>query len=645
MNRRTFYTEGEPKLGRRLVVAALQAAGISLVLAGMLMGAYAYFALRSDLHQVLHVQARVAAYNSAAPILFDDPEAANETLGALRAAPAVVCAALYRIDGSLFAQYAGSPGSPEDVGCVDGPPGERGDWSNGGLMYASEPVRQEQRLVGRIVIGASMGPMFERVRTYIVVGLLSAVFALLLAYLQVLRIRKDMDRTEQRLENLVYIDPVSGLPNRRAANGQLDIRHWAVSPRGFLLALLDLDDFKLINDTFGHAMGDALLRALGDRLTAHLGREAQIYRYGGDEFIVIVPDCAASEKAAYGERLLRLFDTPLRVESQAIVVHGSVGLAHFPDDAAETPALLRAADTAMYRAKRSGKNAYASFDPSMDMQLRRKLRLQAELRRAIDQHELALEYQPIVALDDGSLVGVEALVRWHHPELGLIGPAEFIPAAEESGLILDIGQWVLDAACLQLRHWQRGDLPQLRALYVAVNVSAKQLSRGLSGQIHAALAHSNLPPHALQIEITEYSLVEALDSNVAQLAALRQTGVKVAIDDFGTGLSSLGYLKRLPIDKLKIDRTFVKDLPGSSDDAAIAGAIVSLAHNLGLEIVAEGVETEEQAAWLRAAGCSFGQGYLFSRPVHPTQIEQLFFSHLRSTDAAPVDEALVVPVL
>lgn len=639
MSRIKFYGSNAPKLGRRLVVAALQAAGLSLLLAGLLMSTYAYFALKSDLHRAIDVQARIAAYNSVASIVFGDGVAASETLSSLRAAPAVVCASLYRIDGSLVAKYEQviQPGSNTAARCLDRQHHQHTDWRSDGVMYASEPVMLDSRIVGRIVVGASMTPLFERVLTYAIVSLLSATLALWLAYLQVLRIRKDVDATEQRLEDLIYTDPVSHLPNRRAANSHLDLLQLNTPPSGFVLALLDLDDFKLVNDTFGHSAGDELLRVLSDRLKKHLGHGASAYRYGGDEFVIIIDDCAASRKSEYGEKILHIFHTPVLIGQQPISAHGSIGLAHFPDDASDTSSLLRAADTAMYRAKHSGKNAFASFDVTMDLQLRRKIRLLAELRRAIDNNEMALVYQPIIELSNGNtMVGVEALVRWNHPELGLIGPVEFIPAAEQNGLILDIGEWVLDAACRQLSAWRSDGSLLPNEFYVAINVSAKQLSRGLNDQITSALAKAHLPPHALQLEITEYSLVEALDSNVSQLAALRSSGIKIGIDDFGTGLSSLGYLKRLPIDKLKIDRTFVKDLPGSSADAAIATAIVSLAQNLGLEIVAEGIETEEQAAWLRAAGCSFGQGYLFSPPVSPSKIEALFVSNQNLTEARSV---------
>ncbi|MDB5895549.1 MAG: GGDEF-domain containing protein, partial [Rhodoferax sp.] len=393
--------------------------------------------------------------------------------------------------------------------------------------------------------------------------------------------------------------------------------------QGFVMALLDLDDFKLVNDTHGHPAGDELLSALGRRLVQSLAPDGRVFRYGGDEFLLLFANRAEADKDALGHRILQALQPLLELENRMMALRGSVGLAHFPSDADNTSDLLRAADTAMYRAKQSGKNSFASYTPAMDRQLRRRLRLLGELRRALENEEFRLVFQPIVALADRRIVGAEALLRWHHPELGLVGPAEFIPAAEENGLILDVGDWVLKAACRQVAQWRARDALRMADFYVAVNVSAKQLGRGLHQQVRAALATEGLPPQALQVEITEYSVVEALDANIEQLAALRQFGVKVAIDDFGTGVSSLGYLKRLPIDKLKIDRAFVKDLPGTSEDGAIASAIVTLAQNLRLEIVAEGIETAPQANWLKQAGCEFGQGYFFSRPIEAEQLEKL----------------------
>ena len=615
---------GEPQLGRRLLVAALQACGLALVLAAVLMSGYAYFSLGNDLVEGLRVQARVTGYNSVAPLLFNDASAARDTLGSLQAADGVVCAAVLDDDGSVLARYDRSGtvlrGGTRPCDIAGHRPGQH--WEAAGVVYVTEAVLESGRGVGSIVVGASLASLHHRVLTYIGSGAAAALLALVFAYVRMLRVRRDVDRTERQLEELVYVDPVSQLLNRRAANQQLEtLQRQPV--HGFVMALLDLDDFKLVNDTHGHPAGDELLSALGRRLVEGLGPEGRVFRYGGDEFMLLFPNRAEAYKDALGHRILQALQPLLELESRMMALRGSVGLAHFPSDADNTADLLRAADTAMYRAKQSGKNSFASYTQAMDRQLRRRLRLLGELRRALENDEFRLVYQPIVALADRRIVGAEALLRWHHPELGLVGPAEFIPAAEENGLILDVGDWVLKAACRQVAQWRARDAQRMAGFYVAVNVSAKQLGRGLHQQVRAVLQSEGLPPHALQVEITEYSVVEALDGNLAQLAALRQFGVKVAIDDFGTGVSSLGYLKRLPIDKLKIDRAFVKDLPGTSEDGAIASAIVTLAQNLRMEIVAEGIETALQEAWLKQAGCEFGQGYLFSRPVEAEQLEKL----------------------
>ena len=632
-------TEGAPRLGKRLLAAALQACGLALLLSAVLMSAYAYFSLHNDLLAGIRVQAQVTGYNSVAPLLFNDAAAATETLASLRAAEGVVCAVVQDEHGGTFARYeSGGQGQTRaDAGC--GAAGRRAGqyWETAGVLYVNEAIVHSGRAVGNIVVGASLASLHQRVMTYVATGVGAALLALVFAYVRILRVRRDVDHTERQLEELVYTDPVSQLLNRRAANHQLETLQRQTSA-GFVMALLDLDDFKLVNDTHGHPAGDELLLVLGRRLAEQLAPEGRVFRYGGDEFLLLFPNTAETEKYGFGQRILQVLQPLLTLETletRMMSVRGSVGLAHFPSDADNTSDLLRAADTAMYRAKQGGKNSYASYTPGMDLQLRRRLRLLGELRRALERDEFRLAYQPIVDLVDGRIVGVEALLRWHHPELGLVGPSEFIPAAEENGLILDVGDWVLKAAARQVAQWRARDAARMNDFYVAVNVSAKQLSRGLQDQVCAALAFEGLPAHALQIEITEYSVVEAMDANIEQLAGLRRSGVKVAIDDFGTGLSSLGYLKRLPIDKLKIDRAFVKDLPGTSEDGAIASAIVSLAQNLGLQIVAEGVETEAQASWLKRAGCEFGQGYLFSRPVSAAQLEALLDGTAEAVTTAP----------
>ena len=624
---------GAPKLGRRLVAAALQAAGIALLLVGLLMSAYAYLSLYDDLLEGLQVQARVTAHNSTAAILFSDTDAASETLQSLRAAPVLVCALLTDNAGAVVANYrSGDPSSRLPGACAPRSGSGPQFWTRERLLHVSEPVMQDSRVIGRIVLGATMVPLYRRVLTYVLVAALAASLAMGLAHLRVLRVRRDMDAAENRLAELVYIDPLSGLRNRRAANQTIAALEKSPPPEGFVLAILDLDDFKMVNDNLGHLAGDALLRALSERLLAELSPPAMVYRYGGDEFLIGISPCAADQKAHWGERIRACLQEPFAVGEHSVTVRASIGLAHCQTDAPDGTELLRAADTAMYRAKGAGKNAFACFDSAMDQALRRGLRLQSELQHAISDNELSLHYQPIVSLADGRVVGVEALVRWQHPELGPVGPLEFIAAAERNGLILELGQWVLDTACRQMSDWRRQGF---ESLHVSVNVSGKQLGRGLYQQVRTALAGSGLPAHALHIELTEYSLVEALDTNVAQLAGLRALGVEVAIDDFGTGLSSLAYLRRLPIDILKIDRVFVKDLPCSSDDAAITSAIVSLARNLGLAMVAEGIETAAQCEWLRAAGCEFGQGYYFSRPLPAAALEPLLAQCAPTGHSAP----------
>ena len=399
---------------------------------------------------------------------------------------------------------------------------------------------------------------------------------------------------------------------------------------GFALMLLDLDNFKIVNDTLGHPIGDELLKALAVRLTEQLPRGDMTFRYGGDEFLILSEGYRAPEHLRLlGQFALLTLDMPLTVGPHELQVRGCVGVAQFPRDASDASSLVRAADTAMYRAKSLGKNTCAVFEADMDHTAKRRLRIDGELRRAVARDELHLQYQPIVDLISGRMVGVEALVRWLHPDLGMIAPAEFIPVAEDSGLIADIGQWVLHAACAQMHQWHSAGHV---GLYVAVNVSDRQVKRGLVRQVDEALALSGLEPSCIELEITEQSLVDNIEASIAQLSLLKERGVKLAIDDFGTGFTSLSYVKRLPIDKLKIDMTFVKDLPNSPDDAAIAMTIVSLAQGLNLKVVGEGVQTQAQHDFLRDLGCHFAQGYLYSRPVTADRMTRFLAQRLADAE-------------
>jgi diguanylate cyclase (GGDEF)-like protein len=399
---------------------------------------------------------------------------------------------------------------------------------------------------------------------------------------------------------------------------------------GFALMLLDLDNFKIVNDTLGHPVGDELLHALALRLTEQLPRSDMVFRYGGDEFLILSDGHREPEQLRLiGQFTLLTLDTPLRVGPHELQVRGCVGLAQFPRDAADASNLVRAADTAMYRAKSLGKNSSAVFEADMDHTAKRRIRIDSELRRAVARDELHLQYQPIVDLVSGRMVGVEALLRWQHPDLGMIAPAEFIPVAENSGLIGDIGQWVLHAACAQMQQWH---LEGETELYVAINVSGRQLKRGLVRQLDAALAASGLDPSCVELEIAEQSLVDNIEPGIAQMSLLKKRGIRLAIDNFGTGFTSLNCVKRLPVDKLKIDMTFVKDLPNSANDAAIATSIVSLAQGLNLKVVGEGVQTQLQHEFLRHLGCDLAQGFLYSRPVTAERMSRFLVQRLAESE-------------
>jgi diguanylate cyclase len=610
-----YSAGGQPRLGARLVRAALMAAGVALVLAAAALNASTYLTLRTGLAEAMLVETRLAADHTAALLANGDRAGASAALAALQASPMLLGAALVDATGQPFATFIVTHrASAASAGNLIMIPTRNVEFS-GSLLRVTEPVTHQGKAVGRVVLVASLAGVYQRMASFLGISLVVVIVALAVAYLLVARIRREMDASESQLDDLAYVDPVTRLPNRHAANAQIQrmIARVGKGSEGFALLLLDLDNFKIVNDTLGHPIGDELLKALAVRLTEQLPRGDLAFRYGGDEFLILSEGYRAPEHLRLiGQFALLTLDMPLTVGPHELQVRGCVGVAQFPRDASDASSLVRAADTAMYRAKSLGKNTCAVFEPDMDHTAKRRVRIDAELRRAVARDELHLQYQPIVDLISGRMVGVEALVRWLHPDLGMIAPAEFIPVAEDSGLIADIGQWVLHAACAQMHQWHsQGHV----GLYVAVNVSDRQLKRGLVRQVDDALSLTGLEPGCIELEITEQSLVDNIEASIAQLTMLKERGVKLAIDDFGTGFSSLSYVKRLPIDKLKIDMTFVKDLPQSADDAAIAMTIVSLAQGLNLKVVGEGVQSQAQHDFLRDLGCHFAQGYLYSRPV------------------------------
>jgi diguanylate cyclase (GGDEF)-like protein/PAS domain S-box-containing protein len=421
---------------------------------------------------------------------------------------------------------------------------------------------------------------------------------------------------EARILHLARFDALTELPNRAYFR---ELTEEAISEgrrHGERRAVLfvDLDHFKTVNDSLGHAVGDLLLQEVARRLSESLRAGDVVGRLGGDEFVMLLRHMDSdADIAVVADRILARLAEPFALAEHELVVTPSLGIALYPNDGEDYDTLIRNADAAMYHAKESGRNTYRFYTADMNVRAREILAVENQLRRALERNEFVLHYQPQVEISTGRIIGAEALIRWQHPERGLLGPAEFIPLAEERGLIAPIGQWVLREACRQNKAWQDAGLSSIE---VAVNLSAVQFyQRELVDNIAAMLDQYTLEPHWLALEVTESIIVQNVDSTVRTMSALEQMGLKLAIDDFGTGYSSLSYLKRFSADKLKIDRSFVADVPGDPDDSAITRAIINLARNLNLRVIAEGVETQAQWDFLRAEGCDEVQGYLVSRPV------------------------------
>jgi diguanylate cyclase (GGDEF)-like protein/PAS domain S-box-containing protein len=432
---------------------------------------------------------------------------------------------------------------------------------------------------------------------------------------------------EEQLVRQALNDPLTGLANRALFADRLEhaLAHGQRPGVTVAILVIDLDGFKDINDSLGHDAGDDLLMIAGMRLQGHARPGDTVARLGGDEFGVLLEDIAADEAVRSAEALLEGLATPIVLRDRDLTPTASIGIAIAAGEDAET--LLRNADTAMYAAKRQGKGRYALFEPAMHATVIERLDLAADLSRAVEKGQLHLCYEPQISLASGRICCLEALVRWRHPARGEVSPGEFIPLAEDTGMILAIGRWVLREACRQVKAWQER-WPAPAPLTIAVNLSARQLQHpGIVDEVRAALAAAGLDPQSLVLEITETAIMEHLDAAITLLTELRRLGVRLALDDFGTGYSSLSYLQRLPVDILKIDRSFVAGVARSTEDSALARGILTLGQTLGLETVAEGIETAEQLAALRALGCQLGQGYLFARPLGPAAVDALLERH------------------
>ena len=426
--------------------------------------------------------------------------------------------------------------------------------------------------------------------------------------------------SEQQIRKLAYHDPLTQLPNRSLLVDRLS-QHIASSKRDqqqSALLFIDLDRFKTVNDTLGHEYGDELLQHVALRLKACVRESDTVARFGGDEFVILLSFIHGAKDAAHvADSILEQLSRSFRLAGREIYIGASIGITLHPTDADNTDGLLRNADLAMYRAKEAGRNCYQFFTCSLQEDAVKRMDMEQLLRQAIARNELEVHYQPLVNAQDGTIAGVEALLRWNSPEHGQVSPTEFIPLAEESGLIGPIGDWVLETACRKVKQWHN----RSHRLHLAINISSRQRSLGLdANSLEKILRQTGFPSDYLILEITEGMLLEASPRTTTWLEAFKKTGVQLAIDDFGTGYSSLSYLKRFPIDTLKIDRAFVQGLPQDESDRSLVEAIIAMSRSLNLSVVAEGVETHQQREFLIERGCHYLQGYYFSKPLSAAEM-------------------------
>lgn len=440
--------------------------------------------------------------------------------------------------------------------------------------------------------------------------------------------KEKAESVARRMEYHAHHDALTGLPNRTLLHDRIstELAHARRQQTVLALLFLDLDRFKLINDSLGHATGDQLLRVIARRLSSCVRDEDTIARLGGDEFMVLLPRISgASDAGRIGRKIIDCLVEPVSCNGHELHVTTSIGISIYPHDGRDVETLVKNADISMYRAKELGRNKVVYYTAEMNAGSRKQLALETNLRKAVDNNELQLFYQPKVDISRNRIVGVEALLRWEHPGMGYISPLEFIPIAEDNGLIVPIGEWVLHTAFAELGNWRAAGHDDLT---MAVNLSSAQLARpGLENIVEAALAAADIDPGMAELEITENVAMQNIDSAIATLTILKQMGIAIAMDDFGTGYSSLGYLRRLPVDIVKIDQSFVHGIPESKEDALIAQAIIAMANSLNLSLVVEGVENARQLRFFRQQGCNIVQGYLFSKPVNAAGMLKLLDSH------------------
>ncbi|MCK4587563.1 MAG: EAL domain-containing protein [Gammaproteobacteria bacterium] len=433
-----------------------------------------------------------------------------------------------------------------------------------------------------------------------------------------------MKQSQEKVDFLAYHDPLTRLPNRLLLNDRLkhSLQRAEREKTQVAVLFIDLDNFKNINDSLGHPTGDFLLQEVGERIKSLVRVDDTVARLGGDEFIVVMEEIGdAQDSTLLAKKLVSAFNQPFTAKGRELYLTLSIGISIYPSDGADSETLIRNADSAMYRAKAEGRNDYQFYTSALTTAAFERLTLENALRRALENDEFILHYQPQYSLDTGKLTGLEALIRWQHPDMGVIAPDKFIPLAEESGIIVAIGEWVLRTACNQMKSFLDSGYLVER---ISINISGVQFQReSIVDTIVGVLEETNLDPKSLELEITESVIMQETNKTVKILNEIRQQGITIAVDDFGTGYSSLSYLKRLPVNKLKVDRSFVRDIPRDLNDEAITRAVIALGQALNLKVIAEGVETEEQQIFLKSLGCNEAQGNLYSRPLPVEELAEI----------------------
>ncbi|HEX5539561.1 MAG TPA: EAL domain-containing protein [Methylophilaceae bacterium] len=620
MNAPNVYTPAPVRLRKVHIIAV----GLALLVGSILLVVLEYASLRNDLAARLEVQMRIIAGNTVNALLYRDKTTAQEILSTLAASPDVDAVALFNSKRQRFADYSRLASMP-----FPQPQGANQPQMSSSLRYTEilQPIFYGGTLVGALYVRANLFKLYRQLLWYITTTTLVMLATLASAAVLLNRLQRAVVQAEARVGYLANYDTVTQLPNRHAFNQHFQQLLAGAQARNEALALLvlDLDDFKLVNDTLGHDIGDSLLHAVAQRLLSAVRHGEPIYRVGGDEFAMVlsrVEDVVAAGLIA--ERLIQVLSQAIVLGERNLYMGVSIGVSIYPQDGDDVAQLLKAADSAMYHAKSRGKNKFQMFSVEMQHKSSTRLALEGELRTAIELGQFELYYQPQVELPSRRLIGTEALIRWRHPQKGLLLPGAFIPIAEETGLIVRIGEWVLRNACEQARSWQEQRFKPIR---VSVNLSGRQFREdSLIDSVTSILQETCIKPDLLELEITESVLMDDAESTATRLASLRAMGIHLAIDDFGTGYSSMAYLKRFPVERLKIDRSFIRDIPEDADDAAITLATIQMAHSLKLQVVAEGIETQPQARFLCERLCDIGQGYLFSQPLNRQDMTDLLRS-------------------